>query len=392
MTIHPEQEGTDYSEGVESEDADAPGGGPDPIVFGPDPAAAGVRLDKYLAGRLAEVSRSRVQQWIALGAVTVDGVPRAPKSKLTGLERIRVAPLPREAERSYEPDPVPLSIVHEDQDLLVVDKPAGLVVHPAAGNWRGTLMNGLLHHRPDSAGLPRAGIVHRLDKDTSGLMVVARSERAVASLVSQMAARNASRRYLALAEGRLPARATVDAPIGRDPVDRTRMAADVPGKPARTHLQAVAEGSHGDRPVTLALARLDTGRTHQIRVHLRHLGHPIVGDAVYGRRFAKCDPIGRQALHAWRLSLAHPADGRPLHWEAALPSDFAHALAQVGIGPVAAVARAAAMDTAHRDAMLRQAASDDEASWLLDPPGSAASTAAAPASGMAGRKRPARRP
>lgn len=365
MTIHPEHEAPDYSEGVDPEDADtdASAGGADAILLGPDTAAAGERLDKYLAGRLDDVSRSRVQQWIALGAVSVDGVPRSAKARLSGRERIRVVPLPHEAERAYEPDPVPLAIVHEDEDLLVVDKPPGLVVHPAAGNWRGTLMNGLLHHRPDSAALPRAGIVHRLDKDTSGLMVVARSERAVASLVAQMASRTASRRYLALAEGRLPAQSTIDAPIGRDPADRTRMAANVPGKPARTHLQAVAEGALGDWPLTLALARLDTGRTHQIRVHLRHLGHPIVGDPVYGRRLARTDVIGRQALHAWRLSLAHPADGRWMDWNSAVPSDVGQALAAVGISTQAALARAAALDLAHREAARERAAEEERTSW-----------------------------
>ena len=309
--------------------------------------AAGQRLDRWIAGRLPGVSRTRVQQWIALGAVEVDGLARAAKWRLAGGERVRVNPLPREAEQAFVPDPVPLAVVHEDDELLVIDKPAGLVVHPAAGHWRGTLMNGLLHHWPDSALLPRAGIVHRLDKDTSGLLMVARTERAMAALTDQLARRSAGRRYLALAWGRMPAAGTIDAPIGRDPVERVRMAVVASGKPARTHVAPLAYGRLGAQPVTLVLCRLETGRTHQIRVHLKHIGQALVGDALYGRPAAEAAPIARQALHAWRLTLAHPRSGAPVQWDSAPPADLAQALQAAGLDVAAALAQAAQLSEPH---------------------------------------------
>jgi 23S rRNA pseudouridine1911/1915/1917 synthase len=305
-------------------------------------AGAGQRLDRFLASCLSDVSRTRLQRWIELGAVTVDGQLVLPRHKLRGIEIIDVVPLPTEAERAFEPDAMDLHVVHEDADLMIVDKPAGRVVHPAPGNWRGTLMNGLLHARPDSARLPRAGIVHRLDKDTSGLMMVARSERGFDRLVAALAARTIHRRYVAVVEGLLTfGRFTIDAPIGRDPRDRLRMAV-VPagrGKPAVTHIERLATGD----AATAVQCRLETGRTHQIRVHLASRGHPLVGDALYGGR--PRGDFARQALHAWRLDLAHPVSGLPLSFTSAVPPDLADLLERLDL-PMPAIA----------DAMTRPAA------------------------------------
>lgn len=297
---------------------------------------AGQRVDRFLAAALAAtvpgLSRTRLQQWFSLGAVWSDARPLLPATRLGGYETIQVRVLPREADQAFQPDPVALNMVHEDADVLVIDKPAGLVVHPAAGHWRHTLLNGLLHHRPALALLPRAGIVHRLDKDTSGLLVVAASERALASLSAQLADRSMSRRYLALASGRLDSAFTVDAPIGRDPRMRTRMAVvEGPlGKAARTHVLPLREGVLRGAPVTLIECRLESGRTHQIRVHLRHVGHPLVGDAIYG---GAADIVVRQALHAWRLGFEHPSGAGVCEWRVGLPSDLRDGLRQAGIDP-----------------------------------------------------------
>jgi 23S rRNA pseudouridine1911/1915/1917 synthase len=325
----------DLSPGEAGVDPDVAADAIEPIR--PDPrAAAGERLDRFLAQALGCISRTRIQRWIALGAVTVDGVPMLPARRLRGLESIEVRPLPNEAERAFEPDPVPLAIVHEDADLMVIDKPAGLVVHPAPGNWRGTLMNGLLHARPDSAKLPRAGIVHRLDKDTTGLMMVARSERAYERLVAALSARAVSRRYVAVVEGVAPSRASVDAAIGRDPRDRLKMAV-VPagrGKPALTHVERLSAGADA----SVVECRLETGRTHQIRVHLAHLGHPLVGDRLYGGRTRGA--FARQALHAWRLEFDHPASGAPMAFSSPLPADLRALLELLGLPePVPAATR-----------------------------------------------------
>jgi 23S rRNA pseudouridine1911/1915/1917 synthase len=294
-------------------------------------AGAGERIDRFVADALPRYSRTRIQRWLALGAVTVDGLAVLPKYRLRGHETIDVAPLPSDAEQAFQPDEVEFPIVHEDADLVVVDKPAGLVTHPGAGNWRGTLMNGLLHRWPDSARLPRAGIVHRLDKDTSGLLMVARSERAFERLTAMIADRSVRRRYLALAAGRIDSAATIQAPIGRDPRDRLRMAV-VPaarGKQAVTHLAPVGVVRYGGRDLSLVECRLETGRTHQIRVHLAHRGHPLVGDVLYGGPTSA--DFDRQALHAWRLQLPHPGDGHLLDLSAPLPQDLRGLLAQVGL-------------------------------------------------------------
>jgi len=328
-----------YIGGAASLDAQGeawPGVVPDPGVLRFAAAAgAGQRADRFLVSCLARVlpavSRSRLQQWFALGAVWCDDRVLLPATRLAGFETLCVQPLPREADDAFAPEPVPVSIVHEDADLLVVAKPAGLVVHPAAGHWRGTLLNGLLHHRPALARLPRAGIVHRLDKDTSGLLAVATSERGLASLAAQLADRSMSRRYLALAAGEIAAPREVEAPIGRDPRHRTRMAVldATHGRASRTSVLPLAVGQWQRRPVTLVECRLHTGRTHQIRVHLQHAGFPLLGDPVYGPGGEA--PIARQALHAWRLGCLHPAGTGARSWLDPLPSDFDDALCACGI-------------------------------------------------------------
>jgi 23S rRNA pseudouridine1911/1915/1917 synthase len=320
------REGAERAPGLRDGDDDGSDAGPPPVFLASD-AGAGQRLDRFVAASLDGVSRTRIQRWIALGAVTVDGAAALPSRRLRALESIEVRPLPTEAERAFEPDEVPLSIVHEDADLMVVDKPAGLVTHPAPGHWRGTLMNGLLHVRPDSAGLPRAGIVHRLDKDTSGLMMVARSERAFERLTAALAARSVRRRYLAVVEGVPPESLTIDAPVGRDPRDRLRMAVVPAGRGRAAVTHAVRLGA-GDRVATVE-CRLETGRTHQIRVHLASRGHPLVGDLVYGGRAR--GSFVRQALHAWRLELEHPTTGAALAFDSPLPADLCTLLEAFGL-------------------------------------------------------------
>ena len=291
--------------------------------------AGGERLDQYLADRLEGVSRTRVQRWIALGAVRVDHSLRLPSHRLGGHERIEVEPQPLESEQAFQPDPVALAILHRDDDVVVIDKPAGLVTHPAPGNWRNTLMNGLLHADPRCARLPRAGIVHRLDRDTSGVLVCARSERAFTALTAQLAARTMSRQYFAIVQGPIAARGSIDAPIGRDPRNRLRMAV-VPaaaGKPARTHYRVLARSADGR--VAALMLRLETGRTHQIRVHLASIGHPLVGDTTYGGLSRA--GFARQALHAWRLVFEHPGTGRRLAVDCRLPGDLRELAAALGL-------------------------------------------------------------
>jgi len=278
---------------------------------------AGLRLDQALARLLPGESRSRLARLIDEGHVRVDGALVPGKRKVRSGEAVEVSLVPRQEESAFRPEAIALEIVHEDRDVLVVNKPAGLVVHPGSGNWAGTMLNALLHHAPRLGELPRAGIVHRLDKDTSGLLVVARNEPAQNSLVKQLAARTVKRTYLALVRGKLARAGTVDAPIGRDPAHRTRMAVVRGGKPAVTHYRVrKALAAH-----TLLECRLETGRTHQIRVHLASIGHPIEGDRVYGGRAKPAFP--RQALHAWKLEFDHPASGKPVAFEAPLPQDFA---------------------------------------------------------------------
>lgn len=293
---------------------------------------AGQRLDTALARMFPEYSRSRLKDWITRGLVTVDQRLLRPRDVVAGGENVVLRPQ-LEASVSSGPEPIELEIVHEDGDLLVIDKPAGLVVHPGAGNLRGTLMNGLLHRLPQLETLPRAGIVHRLDKDTSGLLLVAKTLESHTELVRQMSRRDIGRRYVAVCTGVMTAGGTVDAPIARHPVDRKRMSVRSNGKPAVSHYRVLERfGAH-----TYISVSLESGRTHQIRVHMAHIGHPVFGDPVYGGRLAI--PAGatadfmhtlrqfrRQALHASRLELMHPRTAERQAFEAPLPPDLASLL------------------------------------------------------------------
>jgi 23S rRNA pseudouridine1911/1915/1917 synthase len=287
-------------------------------------ALAGLRLDQALARLFPDYSRSRLQSWVKSARVTVDGVPAQPRDKVWGGERIALRP---DADADATQDlaqNIPLNIVFEDHALLVIDKPAGLVVHPGSGNRSGTMMNALLHHAPALARLPRAGIVHRLDKDTSGLLVVAKTLEAQTGLVRQLQARTVKREYLALVAGATPPEGRIEAPIGRHPVQRTRMAVVQRGKPAATRFRTLRQG----RGWSLVECSLETGRTHQIRVHMAASGHPLIGDPVYlTRGAARTLPLvarefTRQALHATWLALVHPATGHAMSWHSPLPADL----------------------------------------------------------------------
>lgn len=291
-------------------------------------ADQGGRLDQVLAGMIPEHSRNRLQQWIKSGRVQVDGnLVTEPKHKIYGGEALQVLvdQVLTEAEAgTFLPEPMDLQVIYEDEHILVLNKPAGLVVHPAAGNWQGTLLNGLLAYNPVFTHLPRAGIVHRLDKDTSGLMVVAKTLAAHTNLVRQLQARTVKRLYRAVVCGVPRVDGTVNAPVGRDQRQRTRMAVTSQGKEAITHYRLL-EMYPGCSQVECIL---ETGRTHQIRVHMGFLGNPLVGDTTYiaGRRFPLPDPamhFGRQALHARQLGLIHPETGEAMKWTAPPPADMA---------------------------------------------------------------------
>ncbi|KVP38277.1 RluA family pseudouridine synthase [Burkholderia ubonensis] len=312
-----------------------------PRVVEVPPSLAGERLDKALAQLFPEFSRSRLQSWIDARRVRVDGAPAKIRQPVPLGATIELVPDLLPEQLAFTPEPVPLDIVYEDDVLVVINKPAGLVVHPAAGNWSGTILNGLLHRYGDAAaGLPRAGIVHRLDKETSGLMVVARTLAAQTDLIRQLQARTVKRRYFALVWGTMPDEGTIDAPIGRDPRERTRMAVvtGASGKPARTHFRTVDTCLWQRQPVSAIQCDLETGRTHQIRVHCAHAGHPLLGDPVYGRARGKRsvtplpDGFARQALHAWRLGLVHPVSGKTMQWRCPLPDDMNALVAALGFG------------------------------------------------------------
>ena len=289
----------------------------------------GRRLDQALAALVSEYSRSRLQQWIRSGYVTLDGRLPQVREKVMGDEVVRINAIITE-QIADEAEPILLDIVYEDADLMVINKPAGLVVHPAAGNPAGTLLNALLHHDAEQAVLPRAGIVHRLDKSTSGLMMVARSLTAHKRLVDALQARTVKREYLAVVNSVLTAGGCIDAPIGRHPVDRKRMAVVSGGKEAVTHYRV----EQRYRAHTLVRVQLETGRTHQIRVHMAYRHYPLVGDPVYGGRLrlpkSADDQVievlsgfRRQALHATRLTVEHPVSGEQMSWHAPVPPDMA---------------------------------------------------------------------
>ncbi len=303
--------------------------------------AHGQRLDAFLSSHITSYSRSHLKVLIEDGCVTADGVlAKAPSRKVSAGQRLEVQLRPTAQSLAFVAEPMDLPIVFEDAHLLVINKPAGLVVHPAAGNWQGTLMNGLLAHHADAVNLPRAGIVHRLDKDTSGLMVVGKTLEAVTALSRAIAAREVSRQYLALVFGQVDEVFSVSSSIGRDPVTRVKMAVVPSGKPARTDVQRLLCAQWQDPATDLpartfsgVLCTLHTGRTHQIRVHLSSRKHPLVADALYGG--AQSLGMRRQALHATRLAFLHPITAEHLVFEAPLPDDMAHAWAELEISATA---------------------------------------------------------
>ena len=289
---------------------------------------AGERVDQALAKLFPDYSRSRLQTWLKQGQILVNGQVKRAKDKVLGGEQVKLQVI-LSSENAWEAEAIPLNIIYEDEQLLIINKPANMVVHPAAGNFSGTMLNALLHHAPELEAIPRAGIVHRLDKETSGLLVVARTLTAQKLLVEQLQARSFLREYDAIVTGLIIAGGTIDEPIGRHPVNRKRMAVNEKGKPAITHYRV----SERFRSFTKLIVKLETGRTHQIRVHMAHIGHPLLGDPVYGGRFqlpAGCDDVfeqvlrkfRRQALHARHLGLIHPATNEFIEWDVEMPQDM----------------------------------------------------------------------
>lgn len=290
---------------------------------------AGLRLDRSLAILLPEYSRAKLQSWISQQLVTVDGEFLASRYQLRGGESIVISAISEPLHSVAQPEHITLDIVFEDEHLIVINKAAGLVVHPGAGNPSGTLLNALLYHEPQQANLPRAGIVHRLDKDTTGLMVVAKSLLAHTALVDLLQDHQIDRRYHAIVRGQLISGGTIDEPIGRHPTDRIKMAVNSRGKAARTHYTIIEKFQRH----TWVEARLETGRTHQIRVHFAHKRMPLVGDAVYAPRVQRVANVmpqlndalcgfTRQALHSHYLAFAHPASGESLDWQVPMPADM----------------------------------------------------------------------
>src|SRR5450830_1275986 len=323
------------SGGLDSEEPeDRADTGPDTelrqLLFGS--AQHGQRLDRALVELVPEFSRSYLQQLIDLRGVTINGIvihKPSTRVKAADVGTIKLRPTPQS--QAFKPEAMALNVVFEDEHLMVINKPAGLVVHPAPGNWSGTLLNGLLAHDAKAMNLPRAGIVHRLDKDTSGLLVVARTRPVMDALIRSIAAREVSRQYVALAHGPWTGsrRVEINAPIGRDPRNRLRMAvvdlARNPGKLARTDVELLQNCDQG----CWVLCTLHTGRTHQIRVHMAMIGHPLVADVLYGGRAAA--GMQRQALHACRLAFTHPVTLEPMVFQASLPVDLNLALANWGL-------------------------------------------------------------
>lgn len=300
---------------------------------------SGQRLDQVAVQLFPQFSRARLQEWIKSGQITLGGRAVKPNTKVAGGETIHLE-VELQDEGDWQAEDMSLQIVYEDEDLLIIDKPTDLVVHPAAGNEDGTLLNGLIHHLPQLQQIPRAGIVHRLDKDTTGLMVVAKTLEAQNRLVQQLQARTVSRQYVAVVVGAIPPQGKVDAPVGRDPFNRVKMAVlKSGGKEAVTHFKRLARLG----AMSLVRLNLETGRTHQIRVHMAHLGFPLLGDPLYGRRLPRLidldDDVSelvahfpRQALHAERLSLVHPRTGETCTWQSPWPDDFAGLVEALG-GP-----------------------------------------------------------
>jgi len=344
---------TDLEADADDYDADTPGDGAIAVHGGPalrhfqvGSDGNGVRLDKYLAVQMPEVSRSRLQRWIEEDAVLLNGVAARSRASVFAGDRIDVQESAPVGSLAFGPEPMPLAVVWEDETIIVIDKPAGLVVHPGAGNWSGTLLNGLLAYDPALAHVPRAGIVHRLDAGTSGLMVVARTVTAQLDLVRQLQARTVVREYWALASGAFAPSATIDAALGRDPRNplRFRVSAAENARPARTYVRRLAQwplarpGGGGGGTVSWLACRLDTGRTHQIRVHLESIGHPLLGDPVYRKHLpaellALALPehrLTRQALHACRLALVHPVSQEALSWSRPPPDDLRSLLLHLG--------------------------------------------------------------
>lgn len=289
---------------------------------------AGQRLDQVLANLLSEYSRTRIKDWIETGQILVNGGQLRPKDKVLGGERVEVSATLTQAV-AVEPQSIALDIVHQDQHVLVLNKPAGLVVHPGAGNATGTLQNALLHFDPELVTLPRGGIVHRLDKDTSGLLVIARTLEAHTALVRALEVHDVEREYEAVCVGVMTAGGTIDAPVGRHPIDRLRQAIRSDGRESVTHYRVI----HRYRGHTHVRLQLETGRTHQIRVHMAHIKYPLVGDRVYGGRLLlpkgaspelieEIRGFKRQALHAARLKFEHPVSGKPIECTAAVPADM----------------------------------------------------------------------
>ncbi len=321
---------------------------------------AGQRLDKALARLFPSYSRNRLQSWIDTGRVQVNGLPARIRQAAPLAASIVIAPERLPEETAFTAEPVPLEIIYEDAALLVINKPAGLVVHPATGNWQGTVLNGLLHrYGQAAAGLPRAGIVHRLDKDTSGLMVIARTLTAQTHLVRQLQAHTVKRRYLAFVWGTPNAHGTINAPLGRDPRNRIKMAVvtGTVGRPARTHYRRIATGTLAGQAFAVIQCDLETGRTHQIRVHLAHLGHPLIGDPLYCKTApyaqllatTRAADFARQALHAWQLKLEHPVTGLTCAWRTPAPADILLLAEALGLAPTVMSGITEAEDIEHND-------------------------------------------
>lgn len=308
-----------------------------------DERYAGERLDKALALLIPDVSRSRLQQWVVAGAVSVNGSAVKARHTLMFGDVVEVTPQPAPDAAAYTPEPMPLDVIFEDDAILVLNKPPKLVVHPAAGHWSGTLLNGLLAYAPALIEVPRAGIVHRLDADTSGLMVVAKTLAVHTELVRQLQSRTVTREYWALVLGVPAQRGVIEAAIGRDPRNplRFKVSTTEAAKPARTHYARIDSAPAAGAEISWLACRLETGRTHQIRVHLEHLGHPLIGDPLYRRKLpprggpaASWKEFDRQALHACRLSLDHPISKRRLSWFHGPAPDLEQLMRELGFGPL----------------------------------------------------------